>query len=744
MAKQDLVVKLLLDSGAFGTDLREAERKAKQFSENMKSAGKTAGDFGKEIGLSAGALGKLGGVMTGAAGVIAAVGAFKSVMESTHGTAVQFHSTIAGFKGVLDEFQEAIATFDWTNFNNGLLDVFKNAKNAKKAMMDAAQSDVAYKFLSSDYKQQLKGYEAEYKASGTTKERQAEIVALVDEMLKEWQKTAGGNSEQLFGAFLEKMKSEQSLLGLNNDVRGRIIAKEWLKAAAKNMTTDRAQMERDIAEWAAKSKELDKLDSKADWKGWLAGRLDPFTKFSGTRADLRSEEQDYRDQHAAEVARYQELMFKVEAYKLSVEDLQTQIANLERANQVRAEVNEARLQVQGWTSGGSGKSTTGGGKSEEDYKILLGSISKLEKDISEIEKKRGGMIVGSDDWIETTKSLADLNDQLKKQKKLQEELDKIYRVIPPPDEVEGSVTALKKLIAEQEKLRDDQVVGSELWHKHNTLIQQYTKDLKAAEEATAKLNGELEVEPETGSFAAVQKNIKILEDLTNNVEVGSVGWMTAMRMLNHYEEQLEALKKTQEEFTNQFISDEEKKSQAIDKFNEKLENRRAALSATGVVLNGLGDIILAYEDELSDKTSEVLSGLNNLFGDAINGVMSFIQIQQACATATGVTKASAMPFPYNLAAIATVVGTLASVFASIKQMANAAGKFAEGGIVGGTSYSGDKLFAMVNSGEMILNKKQQRNLGNMLGGGGQVEFVISGDSLVGVLNNKNRKTNLTR
>ena len=743
MAKQDLVVKLLLDSGAFGTDLREAERKAKQFSENMKSAGKTAGDFGKEIGLSAGALGKLGGVMTGAAGVIAAVGAFKSVMESTHGTAVKFHSTIAGFKGVLDEFQEAIATFDWTNFNNGIDEVFRKSKAAKKAMMDAAQSDAAYKYLSSDYKMQLKGYEAEYKAEGTTKERQAEIVALVNEMLNEWEKSATGNSVQLFGAFLEKMKSEQTLLGLDNTKTGRAMAEEWLKEAAKNMTSNRAQMEQDIADWAKYSDNIDALDSKANWADWKADKLEFFGAFSGTRADLRSEEQDYRDQHTAEVAKYQELMFKVEAYKLSVEDLETHIANLERANQVRAEVDEARLQVQGWTAGG--KSTTGGsGKSEEDYKILLGSISKLEKDISEIEKKRGGMIVGSEDWIEATKTLADLNDQLKTQKKLQEELDKTYRVIPPPDEVEGSITALKKLIAEQEKLRDDQVVGSELWHKHNTLIQNYTKQLEAAEKAQAEFNNELEAEPELGSFGHIQKNIKILEDLTNNVEVGSVGWMTAMRMLNHYEEQLEALKKTQEEFTNQFISDEEKKSQAIDKFNEKLENRRAALSATGVVLNGLGDIILAYEDELSDKTSEVLSGLNNLFGDAINGVMSFIQIQQACATATGVTKASAMPFPYNLAAIATVVGTLASVFASIKQMANAAGKYAEGGIVGGTSYSGDKLFAMVNSGEMILNKRQQGNLANMLGGGGQVEFHISGDSLVGVLNNKQRKTHLTR
>jgi hypothetical protein len=42
--------------------------------------------------------------------------------------------------------------------------------------------------------------------------------------------------------------------------------------------------------------------------------------------------------------------------------------------------------------------------------------------------------------------------------------------------------------------------------------------------------------------------------------------------------------------------------------------------------------------------------------------------------------------------------------------------FAFGGIVPGSSYSGDQLTARVNSGEMILNDAQQKNLWNMLNG----------------------------
>ena len=63
-----------------------------------------------------------------------------------------------------------------------------------------------------------------------------------------------------------------------------------------------------------------------------------------------------------------------------------------------------------------------------------------------------------------------------------------------------------------------------------------------------------------------------------------------------------------------------------------------------------------------------------------------------------------LPFPANIAAIAAgVVSVLAAV-----------GCFAGGGIVGGSSPSGDRLVARVNSGEMILNRNQQSNLFRML------------------------------
>ena len=73
--------------------------------------------------------------------------------------------------------------------------------------------------------------------------------------------------------------------------------------------------------------------------------------------------------------------------------------------------------------------------------------------------------------------------------------------------------------------------------------------------------------------------------------------------------------------------------------------------------------------------------------------------------------------------------------------------FAQGGIVGGTSYTGDRQLIRVNSGEMILNGQQQARLFSMInngGGGGEVTFRIAGQQLVGVLNNYNAKMGKVR
>ena len=77
----------------------------------------------------------------------------------------------------------------------------------------------------------------------------------------------------------------------------------------------------------------------------------------------------------------------------------------------------------------------------------------------------------------------------------------------------------------------------------------------------------------------------------------------------------------------------------------------------------------------------------------------------ANATASG----AKMKFPLNLVAIAAGVAAVIAALAAVSG-------FATGGVIGGTSTSGDKKFARVNSGEMILNKFQQARLFGMIDG----------------------------
>lgn len=64
--------------------------------------------------------------------------------------------------------------------------------------------------------------------------------------------------------------------------------------------------------------------------------------------------------------------------------------------------------------------------------------------------------------------------------------------------------------------------------------------------------------------------------------------------------------------------------------------------------------------------------------------------------------------------IAFAATGLAQLTAMISAVKSAVGSYATGGIVGGNSKTGDKLLARVNSGEMILNATQQRNLFRMI------------------------------
>lgn len=168
-----------------------------------------------------------------------------------------------------------------------------------------------------------------------------------------------------------------------------------------------------------------------------------------------------------------------------------------------------------------------------------------------------------------------------------------------------------------------------------------------------------------------------------------------------------------------------------------------------------------YRKSLEKLKYENLASIFKGLADGVSQTSkSILQLSEAIyaankmeALSSGAASAAKLPFPYNLAAIGATVAAILSTFASFSSIA-AATKFADGGIVGGNSFSGDYNIARVNSGEMILNGSQQRKLFNLLNSNSdgsigsasvpEIKLRVSGSDLVGVWNNYNNRQNRVR
>lgn len=168
-----------------------------------------------------------------------------------------------------------------------------------------------------------------------------------------------------------------------------------------------------------------------------------------------------------------------------------------------------------------------------------------------------------------------------------------------------------------------------------------------------------------------------------------------------------------------------------DTLNNAIYNLANSFRSLGTIIGGVAGQMVSWAAQSAASIAQMLEENAQLIISA-----------QAVAMANGAKSAFALPFPFNLAAWASVAATIASIFASLP-------KFATGGIVSGSGYSGDRQLIRANSGEMVITRAQQARLWSAISGGGQlgggqVTFKISGQELYGVLSNYNSKKNRVR
>ena len=164
-----------------------------------------------------------------------------------------------------------------------------------------------------------------------------------------------------------------------------------------------------------------------------------------------------------------------------------------------------------------------------------------------------------------------------------------------------------------------------------------------------------------------------------------------------------------------------------------------------------------YADSLGAIAS-IMGSVTNMTNEGAAGWLAYganilssisAAIPMITSLTTALTAKAAAEAAGSAAAVPVVgwINAVAAITAIMSAMA-AVPKFADGVIIGGNSFIGDNMIARVNSGEMILNNRQQRNLFNLLDGkggtsvnaGGEVKLRIEGRDLVGVINSQTSKT----
>lgn len=185
--------------------------------------------------------------------------------------------------------------------------------------------------------------------------------------------------------------------------------------------------------------------------------------------------------------------------------------------------------------------------------------------------------------------------------------------------------------------------------------------------------------------------------------------------------------------------------ESLEAFNlRKLEAENAYIDAK----QELTDKEIAIEQAKYDAVAQITGGLISLteqLGESNEGLAKFskilalgeIAVNTGKAIAAGVAQAQSVPFPGNIAAIATTVATiLANIATAIKTVKSA--KFATGGLVTGPGTgTSDSIPAQLSNGESVMTARATELFApilssfNQMGGGVPINITASSNQTMG-------------
>lgn len=288
------------------------------------------------------------------------------------------------------------------------------------------------------------------------------------------------------------------------------------------------------------------------------------------------------------------------------------------------------------------------------------------------------------------------------------------------------------------------------WEKDRTGARDTISDAISATTSSTKKNAEKIFDE--NSIAYLQKNIQKLQ--TEFEQAGNDGLRAGLNAaINEAETQLQMLKlraEKQELIVDNTLSNKNSyrnptadlSSGYIPKIQPISEEATDSLSGYQSGLEGIASMLTSVNQLTSEGAASWIGyGANVL--STIGSILTQLPELNTLLATKVVLEGAASAASTPVVGWITAIGAIASLIAAVSSIP----KFATGGIVGGSSLIGDNILVGVNSGEMILNRRQQANLFNLLDAkytgnsatNQNVKFTISGKDLVATLNNYNDK-----
>ena len=700
----NLVVQLLLKTGAFSDDLKTARGQIQNFQKGCSTAGKAVSGFSQALGINIGGIAKFGGVV----GIAVAAGKeFKNILESSQTTADALAGAIAGCKGVVDGFRTSIASMDFSSFKNGLWDVYDAAKAVQNAIDQLGNTQIAYDYKSKQNQTKFQEAYTMYKSPESTTEMKEEAKKKMKEAVDAQFTYASNYSNALYKTYVAQVVKKA---GSNN-----------LRASNVTMGQFEKAMDIDIGLLGDPGKL--RQDNERQYQEYLKKLKEYGNNNITAQEDLKKRYRDVIAIHAMlELMKDDELKGVAQLIG-SMEDAKQLALSMEKTMN-RAIKGEFSSGSKGST--GSKVSTTTTVGQEEVPEPQVNSLDYWKKILSEETKYRDALVKDTEEWKLHNDKVKEATEKIKEIKEAEEGIEKY---------TEGSLNYLNDLLNKLKNQKDNLHPNTEEWDKVSQKIAVIERLIENIDNKNKLISLENAMSIQPPTIASLREVVRLLTELRDNFPIGSELFNEYGDEIKYYEK---LLKLATPNTVDTGIVDEDKKWQS---FNQTMAN-------TSTIANALFNTFKEGSEITAASILQMISTTLPAIGSLISaiGALTSAEAVEAGVAATGKAVSTSKHWIEAIAAVASL-GAVVATAISAASKPNLQ-RFADGGIVGGSSFTGDRVPAMVNSGEMILNKTQQARLFKIANGGApgdnSVTFHISGTDLVGVLNNNSRKNKLIR